>query len=336
MPGFLSFVRDQYATLELPRPSTNISDATYIVTGANTGLGYECAKHLFQMGAGRIIIAVRSRAKGEAALATIRRETGRQSVGEVWDLDLSSLDSVEEFSKRIQQLDRLDALIENAGVAMGKFQTLEGMEMSLYINVLSTMLLALRALPKLQESAHKFGIRPNLVIVSSNTALDDNIRLSADQIDGDVFDTLSTAKVFDVMTQYPRSKLLEIYAVRQLASLFPVSESGVTINAVNPGMCYSELDRNGNFRLRLLMAIMRALLARSTEKGSRNLVQAAFAGSDSHGSYFSECRAKNEDLPTWITDKDGKRVQEHIWADLLKRLESTGHGVDIASLRAKK
>lgn len=44
--------------------------------------------------------------------------------------------------------------------------------------------------------------------------------------------------------RYPKTKLLEIYAVRELASLLPVSESGVIINTVSPGLCYSDLDRN--------------------------------------------------------------------------------------------
>lgn len=92
--------------------------------------------------------------------------------------------------------------------------------------------------------------------------------------------------------RYPTTKLLEIYAVRELASLLPVSESGVIINTVSPGLCYSNLDRNASLMLRLALAVMRLLLARSTEKGSRNLLQAAFAGPDSHGTYCSECQVK--------------------------------------------
>ncbi len=92
--------------------------------------------------------------------------------------------------------------------------------------------------------------------------------------------------------RYPQTKLLEIYAVRQLASLLPVSESGVIINAANPGLCYSDLDRNASFIPKLMMAAMRKLLARTAEEGSRNLLQAAFAGPDSHGSYCSECQVK--------------------------------------------
>ncbi|KAK7420754.1 hypothetical protein QQX98_002558 [Neonectria punicea] len=336
MPGFLSFVRVQYTDLPLPQPPSNISGGTYVVTGANTGLGFECAKHLFQMGAGRIILAVRSREKGKAALDVIRRETGRQGVGEVWELDLMSLESVEIFSKRLGTLERVDGLIANAGVVMTQFQTIEGVESSLLVNVVSTMLLAFRALPKLQESARRFDIQPRLVIVTSNSALDNDMKMRVEKLQGDVFDALSTEKGFNTFTQYPTTKLLEIYAVRELASLLPVSDTGVIINTVNPGLCYSSLDRNGTFMLRMMMAVMRALLARSTEKGSRNLLQAAFAGPDSHGTYCSECQIRDNVVPAWITDKAGKGTQERVWKDLLKRLDSTGHSIDLTALKAEK
>ncbi len=171
------------------------------MTGANTGLGFECVKHLFRMGAGRIILAVRSCEKGEAALAAIRSETGIHDVGEAWELDLASFDSVEAFAKRLSMLDRLDALIANAGVVTTRFQTVEGMEMSLLVNVVSTMLLGFRALPKLQESARKFGIQPHLTVVSSRTAFGSNMKQAMDKLQGDVFDVLSTEKGFNTFVQ---------------------------------------------------------------------------------------------------------------------------------------
>jgi len=201
MPGFFDFVRNQYTDLPVPPAPANIANGTYIVTGANTGLGFECTKHLFRIGTGRIIMTARSLEKGEAALAAIRRETGRQAVGEVWELDLTSLDSVEAFARRIDTLERLDALIANAGVATARFETIEGMELSLVVNVVSTMLLAFRALPKLQESARRLGIQPHLVIVSSNAAFESNLERIMEQLQGDVFDGLSTKKGYKTMVQ---------------------------------------------------------------------------------------------------------------------------------------
>jgi retinol dehydrogenase 12 len=201
MPRIFGFIRDQHTNLPVPQPPAIIADATYIVTGGNSGLGLECAKHLFRMGAKRIIMAVRSRSKGESALAAIRSETGRQDVGEVWELDLTSLDSVEACAQRISMLDRLDALIANAGVVMSSFQMVEGMELSLLVNVVSTMLLAFRALPKLQESARKLGVQTHVVIVTSNSAFESDMEHNVGSLQGDVFDALSKEKSFKTLVQ---------------------------------------------------------------------------------------------------------------------------------------
>ncbi len=86
------------------------------------------------------------------------------------------------------------------------------------------------------------------------------------------------------------SKLLEVYAVRQLAALVPLATSRVIVNLVNPGLCYSALDRNGTPAARFAMAVFRRLLARTTEQGSRTLLHAALAGPESHGKFCSQCQ----------------------------------------------
>ncbi|SPN99118.1 related to enoyl-CoA hydratase/isomerase [Cephalotrichum gorgonifer] len=335
MPKITKFVRDQYTTLPVPQPPADMASATYIVTGANSGLGLECAKHLVRMGARRVIMAVRSRSKGETALSAIRSATGRPHAGEVWELDLASPDSVEAFARRVDALDRLDGLIANAGVAMSTFELVGGMETTVMVNVISTMLLAFRTLPKLSEWARRGGKLTNLVIVSSNTALEPELEQKVASLRGDVFDALSVKEGFAPFDQYPMTKLLEIFAVRQLASIIPVSTSGVVVNTVNPGLCYSDLDRNLGTMARLGMAVTRRVLARTSEQGSRTLLHAAFAGPESYGAYCSECQVKESDIPAWITSAVGKSMQKRVWTDLLKRLESIGHGVDIEALAAK-
>ena len=197
MSGFLGFVAEQYTHLPLIDPPADVEKSTYIVTGANTGLGYECAKHLIEFGAARVIIAIRSVEKGNAALARLRKETGRASAGEVWELDLASLDSVEKFAKRVNGLDRIDAIIENAGVALLEFTKVDDIEMSLMVNVLATMLLAFRVLPKLKESAKKFNIQPRLVIVSSGTGLYPMLKGKLDNVEDNLFQTMSRPGMMD-------------------------------------------------------------------------------------------------------------------------------------------
>lgn len=99
-----------------------------------------------------------------------RSVTRAPGVIEVWPLDLASFESVREFCKRADRLDRLDVVVENASVAMVSPQgTLaEGYERTITVNVISTFLMALLLLPTLRKTASKFNIQPRLVVVSSD------------------------------------------------------------------------------------------------------------------------------------------------------------------------
>jgi len=119
-----SFLRSQFTTL--PYPTHDFSSQTIIITGANVGLGLEAARHFVRLNAARVILACRSLEKGEAARLDIETTTGRKGVLEVWQVDLTSYDSVKEFCKKVRSLDRLDAVIENAGLATPTFELVEG------------------------------------------------------------------------------------------------------------------------------------------------------------------------------------------------------------------
>lgn len=162
----MKFISDQLFT-SLPYPSTPHTDQTIIVTGANVGLGFEAARHYVRLGAAKVILAVRTVEKGETAKKEIENSEKREGVIEVWPLDLSSYDSVKAFAKRAETLPRLDILLENAGIATPVFKMTEDNESTITTNVVSTFLLALMMLPKLRESAGKFGTRPHLTIVTS-------------------------------------------------------------------------------------------------------------------------------------------------------------------------
>lgn len=138
------------------------------MTGANCGLGLEAARHFVRLNASKVILGCRSVQKGELAKTDIERTTNRKDVVEVWQVDLTSFASVREFCVRARALERLDIVIENAGIATGKFEQFEGYESTITVNVISTFLMALMLLPKLRESASKFNITPRLTIVSSD------------------------------------------------------------------------------------------------------------------------------------------------------------------------
>lgn len=166
-------IAHQPHNLPLVATTETCSGGTYIVTGANTGLGFEAAKHLVALGASNVILGVRNVSAGETAKTEIEAATGTTNVAKVWALDLASYDSVRAFVKRaVRELDRIDALIENAGVATYQRVMGEGHLVDVTVNVLSTLLLGVLLLPKMSESAQWFGILPHLVVVTSAFSFD--------------------------------------------------------------------------------------------------------------------------------------------------------------------
>ena len=166
MEPVLRFFYNQFF-VKVPYPETDFSGKTVIVTGANSGLGKEAARHFTRLNAAKVIIAVRSVGKGEEAKADIEATTGRKGVVEVYRLDLGSYASVKSFAAKVAELPRVDAVVENAGISTTKYERFEENESTLTVNVVSTMLLAILLLPTLHKSAEKYGILPTLTIVSS-------------------------------------------------------------------------------------------------------------------------------------------------------------------------
>lgn len=151
-----------------PYPKQTYTGQTIIVTGSNVGLGLEAARHFVRLDAKKVILAVRTLEKGEAAKESIlKSEKKPAGVVEVWGLDLSSYQSSKDFAKRAQALDRLDILVENAGIVTEEWKITEDNESTITTNVVSPVLHALLLLPKLRETAVKFNTMPRVVFVTS-------------------------------------------------------------------------------------------------------------------------------------------------------------------------
>ncbi|CAD6588713.1 MAG: hypothetical protein ASARMPRED_003701 [Alectoria sarmentosa] len=304
---------------KLPHPSQRYTDQTIIVTGSNVGLGLEAARHFTRLDAAKVILAVRSLAKGEAAKRSIEESTKSKGVVEVWHLDLGSYESVKEFAKKAEGLDRLDAVVENAGIATNKYSALEDNESTITVNVVSTFLLALLLLPKLRESGQKFNFTPHLAIVSSEVhAWSPLNERKSDRI----FDTLNNEYTANMSDRYQVSKLLEVFPCRELATRTKQSgKPDVIINYLNPGLCHSELSRDGPF----MLTVLKFFFARSTEHGSRSLVNAVEGGKETHGQYLSDCRV-TPPAPL-VTGPEGPEIQKRVWTELSAKLEKIQPGI---------
>ena len=192
---FYEFWSAQRRDLPLPSPSA-IKGRVYVITGGNHGIGLEAAKHFVRMSAIRVIISSRSLANGEAAIAEIERDTGILGVAEVWQLDLGDFDNVKEFAKRVDALERVDAVIENASIATDFWSVKEGMETSVAVNVVGTFLLGVLVHPKLAESAKRFGTETCLTVVGSNAAFFSVGVL--EKIEGDILEAYNTKGEIDI------------------------------------------------------------------------------------------------------------------------------------------
>ncbi|KAF1984978.1 hypothetical protein K402DRAFT_115444 [Aulographum hederae CBS 113979] len=88
----------------------------------------------------KVIMGCRSLKRGEEARDKIVADAGRKGVAEVWQLDLGTYSSIQDFVEKVQGLERLDAIVENASVALLKKTLNEGLETSLTVNVIGTIL----------------------------------------------------------------------------------------------------------------------------------------------------------------------------------------------------
>ncbi|KIW16943.1 hypothetical protein PV08_04133 [Exophiala spinifera] len=319
--------------VRLPYPTTSFSGQTVIVTGSNTGLGKEAARHFARLGAAKIILAVRNTDAGTAAKQDIESTTHCDpSVIEVWHLDLASYESVRAFARRATaDLARVDVLMENAGVAKLTWDVVEGHERTITVNVLSTFLLAFLMLPKLRATAEKFETTPTLTVVSSEVHAMTKFPEWNDPDHANTFDALDDQSKTNFRERYPTSKLLEVLVIRAMVDRMRKREKkgrtekqpAVTVNYLNPGLCHSELAREGGLRF----TVLKFLFARSTEVGSRTLLAAAAAGPGSHGRYMTDAEVDDGALSSFVRSEDGKRASEKVWRELVEILEKAEPGV---------
>ncbi len=162
------FIHSQL-NVKLPTPKHDFTGQTIIVTGSNCGLGLEAVRHFVHLNATKVVMAVRSATKGEDAKADIESSTGKTDVIDVHELDLASYASVKRFAESMNELPRIDAVIQNAGMVPPEYKLVEDNESSITVNFVSTILLTVLLLPILGRSADRYGTLPKMAVVSSGS-----------------------------------------------------------------------------------------------------------------------------------------------------------------------
>ncbi|UKT65023.1 oxidoreductase [Pedobacter mucosus] len=207
----------------------DLTGKTAIVTGANTGLGYETALALFEAGA-KVILACRTIEKSAQTLQRLSLMPGKGAV-ETGQLDLSSLRSVKQFCTIfLQQHGKLDILINNAGVAnLPESKTSEGYELQFGVNFLGHFALTGYLYPLLKVTS---GSR--VVTLSS-------MGYEAGSLD---FENLRSEKDYDPLREYRQSKLANLLFSLELDRKILAKKDRVLSIAAQPGANNTDLMRH--------------------------------------------------------------------------------------------
>ena len=312
--SFFEFIRSQWA--KIPVPAVPLDGKTIIVTGSNTGLGKEAARHIARLNAQTLILAVRTVEKGEAARKDILASLPESKTNIlVWKLDMSTFAGVREFAEKAKkELPRLDVAILNAGIATPNWNmSPDGWEETIQTNDLSTCYLAMLLYPKLLEAANESGaLKPHLTIVSSEVHFYTPFKeRKADNI----LQTLNDKSKWIPMDRYQLSKLLEVYFAREIADWTTKHDGNqVVVNYMNPGFCKSELGRDIGGLLGFMFRMYRNAIGRTTECGSRTLVHAGCeSGEETHGQYLSACKIHR--IAHAVSGPEGPELQKRVWKE---------------------
>jgi len=226
-----------------------------VVTGATSGIGKAAATALARLGA-TVVLVGRDRGRTEAAAAEIAPVSASPPRAEI--ADLASLEQVRGLAGRLDGLERIDVLINNAGLVLGERRiTPDGLEHVFALNHLAPFLLTSLLLPKLTASAPA-----RVVTVTSDAHSAARLDLSNPNLEHG----------WDSWRSYANSKLANILFTRELARR--LDGTGVTANCAHPGVVRTGFGRESKPLLKLGIMIARPFML-SPERGADTIVYLA-------------------------------------------------------------
>ena len=253
-----------------PSRLPDLAGKTYVITGANSGIGYEAAQILGENG-GNIVMVCRSRAKGEDA----QKRLAATSKGKV-DLilmDLSDLSSVRRAAEELRtRHTKIDALINNAGIMMTPQQkTVDGFDLQMGANHLGHFLWTGLLLDLVEAAEGRVVVVSSLVHKYNPLDLDD---FMSDQ-------------KYTPMKAYGQSKLSNLMFAFELDRRLRASNSKAISVACHPGYTDTNLQSTGPTGfMKPLLAVMNKIMAQRTNAGAIPTVLAAAGSEAQRGAYY--------------------------------------------------
>jgi NAD(P)-dependent dehydrogenase (short-subunit alcohol dehydrogenase family) len=264
-----------------------------IITGANSGVGYESALALARKGA-RVVMACRSKDKAERARQDILKLVPTAQL-DVLALDLGSLKSIQEFAEIFTaNYPRLDVLMNNAGImSLPYAKTVDGFEQQFGTNHLGHFALTGQLLPKLLLTPHS-----RVVTVSSSAYMTGRMN----------FDNLQGEQNYQRWHAYEQSKLANILFALELQRKLKAAHAEVISLASHPGHAVTNLQTHGTTQLeRLQSRFFNALTGQPAENGATYQLYAATTPNVQGGGFYG---------PKWI-----------LWGEVVK-VEVNARGKD--------
>ncbi|KAK4185135.1 short chain dehydrogenase sol3 [Podospora australis] len=299
----------------------DLKGQTAIVTGSNTGVGFETGRQLLNLGLSRLILAVRNEDKGEAAAEKLSVKgdgSKREGVAiEVWKLDHSDYSSVTAFAERVKNtLDRLDIAILNVGMVTVKrtFNPKTKHDEIIQVNYLSNSLLAILLLPAVKKTRPNQPAPTRITFTSSESSTWAKYKLDSSS---SILEALD--KPDDKVDPTDRmfvSKLLGQFFLQELAKRVPTSVA--VINAASPGAIHDS-DFNRELDETPAGAVIKKVLRRianTSAVGARMMIDAAVKhGAETHGQFLSF--QKMVPMATILYTKEGEKLSAQLWKETL-------------------
>ncbi|ANU26161.1 oxidoreductase [Planococcus versutus] len=275
---------------------------TAIITGGNSGIGFETAKGLLALDA-QVILAVRNTKKGAQARATLLALYPSAQI-DVMKLDLADLETVRKFTEQFSKaFDKLDLLINNAGIMAPPFsKTTDGFELQFGSNHLAHFALTGLLLPLLTNTA---GSR--VVTVSSRAH-------SRGTID---FDNLDGSKGYQAKKFYNQSKLANLYFALELDKRFKEHGCQTISVACHPGVSATNILKLGSWEIPATVKRVANLFLQSPSMGALSAIYAATETSLIGGEYIGPvAQFQRRGYPTLGTPHDNatdSEISRKLW-----------------------
>lgn len=241
-----------------PERLGSFTGKTFLITGANTGAGFQATRILLSKGA-NVVMLNRNPSKSEAAMAQLKSEFGDEAKVSFIQLDLAELASVRRASKEIlEKVPKIDALVCNGAIAQIATQklTVDGFESQLGVNHYGHFLLCGLLFERIEASEGR------IVVVSSEGH---KMGLKAIQ-----FDDMNWDKNYHPNKVYSQSKLAQMMFAYELQDKIKAAGKNVKVYVCHPGASNTSLIReSASFMTRISWAFMVKIgLAQTAEKGA--------------------------------------------------------------------